>query len=140
MRTPTGPVSLIAPRTWYSVFLAAHPEAERATRSILFDEKDELYQPDGVLRFTARQAKRYPDQALAIDVRGMTGVDIERGQNGWIFGPSSYNNEGMNYSDHYFYELRHVRIDLGGRLRTQNGVASHRKMLAPQPRRKPCEP
>ena len=82
-----------------------HPEADSVTRSILFDEKDELYHPDGVLLFTARQARRYPNQPWAIDVRGMAGIDIERGENGWIFGPNSYDNEGMNHSVHYFYEV-----------------------------------
>jgi hypothetical protein len=105
MRTNAGPVSMIAPRTWYSVFLAAHPEAERVTRSILFDEKDEAYHPDGVLRFTRRQSERYPNQMWAIDVRGMEGIDLEKGQNGWIFGPTAYDNEGMNYSDRYFYQI-----------------------------------
>jgi hypothetical protein len=105
LRTPTGPVSVIAPRTWYSVFLAEHGEAESVTREILFDEKDELYQPNGVLRFTRRQYNRYPNEAWAIDVRGMQGIDVERGENGWIFGPTSFENEGMNYNDRYFYEI-----------------------------------
>lgn len=105
LRTPIGPVSMIAGRTWYSLFLAAHPEAERVTRSILFDEMDDAYHPDGVLRFTKRQSDRYPGQEWAIDVRGMHGIDVERGQNGWIFGPNAYDNEGMNWSDKYFYEV-----------------------------------
>ena len=105
MRTPRGPISIIAPRTWYSVFLEAHPEANSVTRSILFDEKDEVHHPDGVLRFTRRQSERYPDQEWAIDVRGMEGIDLEKGQNGWIFGPAAYDNEGMNHSDRYFYQI-----------------------------------
>jgi hypothetical protein len=105
MRTARGPISTIAARTWYSLFLAAHPEAERVTRSILFDEVDEAYHPDGVLRFTKRQSERYPGQAWAIDVRGMHGIDVEKGENGWIFGPTAYDNEGMNWSDKYFYEI-----------------------------------
>lgn len=103
--TATGPISTIVPRTWYSVFLVAHPEAERVTRSILFDEKDENHHPDGVLRFTKRQSERYPGQPWAIDIRDMNGIDLEKGQNAWIFGPSAYDSEGMNYSDRYFYQI-----------------------------------
>jgi hypothetical protein len=35
----------------------------------------------------------------------MKGIDTERGQNAWIFSPVSFNNEGMNYTDRYFYEV-----------------------------------
>jgi hypothetical protein len=108
--TATGPISTVAPRTWYSIFLAAHPEAEKVIRSILFDEKDENHHPDGVLRFAKRQSDRYPGRAWAIDIRGMAGIDLERGQSGWLFGPNAYDNEGMNYSDRYFYQITNAVI------------------------------
>jgi hypothetical protein len=35
----------------------------------------------------------------------MRGIDVERGENGWIFSPTSFDNGGMNYSNKYFYEI-----------------------------------
>jgi hypothetical protein len=104
-RTSEGAVSAIAPRNWFGVFLKAHPEAELSTRLVIFDEADENHHPNGVLQFTKRQTERYPGEQWAIDVRDMKGIDLERGQNGWIFSAVSYDNGGQNHSDRYFYEI-----------------------------------
>ena len=40
----------------------------------------------------------------------MEGIDLEKGENGWLFGPTAYDNEGMNYSERYFYQIVDVVI------------------------------
>jgi hypothetical protein len=105
LRSQTGAESRIAPRNWFSVLLADHPEIAGQSRLIIFDETDIHHHPQGVLRFSRRQIDRHPGEAWAIDVCGMRGIDTERGENAWIFSPLSFNNEGMNYSDEYFYEI-----------------------------------
>jgi len=105
LRTDAGAESHINPRNWFSVFLRDHPEVESQSRLVIFDEIDVNHHPQGVLRFSRRQIERRPNEAWAIDVRGMHGIDSERGENGWIFSPTSFDNEGMNHSDRYFYEI-----------------------------------
>ena len=105
LRTDAGAESRINPRNWFSVLLRDHPEVETQSRLVIFDETDVNHHPQGVLRFSRRQVERRPGKEWAIDVRGMRGIDIERGENGWIFSPVSFNNEGLNYSDRYFYEV-----------------------------------
>ena len=105
VRSETGAESTIAPRNWFSILLKDHPEIADQSRLVIFDETDVNHHPQGVLRFSKRQVDRHPGQPWAIDVRGMHGIDTERGENAWIFSPVSYNNEGMNYSDRYFYDI-----------------------------------
>jgi len=105
LRTDAGAVSSINPRNWFSVLLRDHPEIEGQSRLVIFDEVNINHHPQGVLRFSRRQVERRPAQPWAIDVRGMRGIELERGENAWIFSPVSFNNEGMNYSDRYFYEI-----------------------------------
>lgn len=105
LRSASGAESRISPRNWFSVLLRDHPEVEGQNRLVIFDETDVNHHPQGVLRFSRRQIDRHPGEAWAIDVRGLRGIETERGQNAWIFSPVSFNNEGMNHSNRYFYEI-----------------------------------
>ena len=105
VRTVSGAESRISPRNWFSTLMSAHPEVGQQAKLVIFDETDATHHPQGVLRFTRRQIERRPGVPWAIDVRGMKGIDLERGQNALIFGPTSYLNEGLNHSDRYFYEI-----------------------------------
>src|ERR1700692_634392 len=55
LRSQTGAESRIAPRNWFSVMLADHPEIEGQSRLIIFDETDINHNPQGGLRFSRRQ-------------------------------------------------------------------------------------
>lgn len=99
-------VSEIGPMNWFTAFLQAHPEAGPAMRLIVFDELDEAHHHHGVLRFAKRQAARHPGEAWAFDTEHLAGLDLERGENAWLFSRVFNNtNEGMNHSDQYFYKM-----------------------------------
>lgn len=71
-------VAIKAYFSWISYFLNEHPEAKSQIRRIFLDEKSQSAY-EGMLKFTKRQADRYPYQEFAISLTHFTRILKENG-------------------------------------------------------------
>jgi hypothetical protein len=99
-------VTNIAPSSWLDFFLLRRPEALSKIKLVIFDEVDDAHHSDGVLRFSKRQSFRHPGESWGFDMRHLRGLELERGEDAWLFSQVFHlNSEGMFHSDRYFYDM-----------------------------------